>query len=58
MNSEDAIHCSLCRTIEMEKCSEEEGEGEGEEQATLHGFLISDGAAAIFYSDSRRFLWR
>jgi hypothetical protein len=55
MNSEDAIHCSLCRTIEMEKCSEEEGEGE--EQATLHGFLISDGAAAIFYSDSRRFLW-
>jgi len=28
MNSGDALHYSLCRTVEMEKCSEEEGDGE------------------------------
>jgi len=26
MNSGDALYYSLCRTVEMEKCSEEEGE--------------------------------
>jgi hypothetical protein len=29
MNSEDALHCSLCITVES---SPNEGEGEGEEQ--------------------------
>jgi len=33
-------------------------EKEGEEQATLHGFLPSDGGAAVVDNDSRRFLWR
>ena len=37
MNSEDTLHCSLCKTVEMGKCNrrKEEGDGEREKQATL-----------------------
>jgi len=37
MNSGDTLHYSLCRTLEMRKCSRRRRRREGEEQATMRG---------------------